>query len=118
MKFLLVALALIAVVRPEHFIPVAVTGALAVGVLLGLARLLHGEPLFDDGGSAAAKVLLVVMTAIAVIRPEHFITVVAIGAAVLALLLVVRQAVRAVRGDGESRLATNGPDAEGKAPGD
>jgi len=116
MKFLLAALALIAVVRPEHFIPVAVTGALAVGILLALARLLHGQPLFDDGGSAAAKVLLAVVTAIAVIRPEHFVPVVAVGAAIVALVLVVRAAVKARRGSGDSRLATDGPDAQGNLP--
>lgn len=114
MKFLLAALALIAVVRPEHLIPVAVTGALAVGVLIALARLLHGDPLFDDGGTAAAKVLLVVMTVIAMVRPEHFITVAAVGAATVALFLVVRATVRALRRDGDSRLATDGPVAEGK----
>jgi|PlaIllAssembly_1097288.scaffolds.fasta_scaffold60570_1 hypothetical protein len=118
MKFLLAALALIAIVRPEHFIPVAVTGALAAGILLALARLLHGQPLFDDGGAAAAKVLLAMMTAIAVIRPEHFITVVAVGAAIVALALVVRAALRALRGHDDSRFATDGPNAPGNPPRD
>lgn len=116
MKFLLAALALIAIVRPEHFIPVAVTGAIAFGILVALARLLHGEPLFADGGATAAKVLLAVVTTIAVIRPEHFITVVTIGAATIALLLVARAAVRLLRHDRGSSLATGGPDTDRVVP--
>jgi hypothetical protein len=107
MKFFLAALALIAIVRPEHFIPVALTGAIAIGALLALARILHGEPLFADGGQTAAKVLLVVMTAIAVVRPEHFIPAVVVATVVLALAAVVRAAACAYRGHHGADLAAD-----------
>jgi hypothetical protein len=108
MKFFLAALALIAIVRPEHFIPVALTGAIAIGALLALARILHGEPLFADGGQTAAKVLLVVMTAIAVVRPEHLLPVVVVAAVVMALYFVGRAAMRAFRSGHNADLATDG----------
>jgi hypothetical protein len=107
MKFFLAALALIAIVRPEHFIPVALTGAIAIGALLALARIVHGEPLFADGGQTAAKILLVAMTAIAVVRPEHFIPVVVVAAILVALAAVVRAAARAYRGDHGADLAAD-----------
>jgi hypothetical protein len=107
MKFFLAALALIAIVRPEHFIPVALTGAIAIGALLALARILHGEPLFADGGQAAAKFLLVAMTAIAVVRPEHLIPAVVVAAMAVALAAVVRAAARAYRSGHGADLAAD-----------
>ena len=96
MKLVLLALALIAVVRPEHFVPVALLAAVVLGLLFLIDRGYDG---FRALVQAAVKALLLAMTLIAIVRPEHFIPIVAAGAAAASLLALAVLTLRLWRAD-------------------
>jgi hypothetical protein len=111
MKLVLLALALIAVVRPEHFVPVALLAAVVLGLLFLIDRGYDG---FRALVEAAVKALLVAMTLIAVVRPEYFVPVVAGGAVAASMLALAVLSLRLWRAD--ARGARSSAPAEGSPP--
>jgi len=111
MKLVLLALALIAVVRPEHFVPVALPAAIVLGALFLIDRGYEG---FRGLVQSAVKGLLIAMTLIAIVRPEHLLPVVAALAAAASLLALAALTLRLWRAD--ERTVRRSEPAEGSRP--
>ena len=102
MKVLLAILSLMAIVRPEHFVPVVLTGAVVLGLLILIGKAFKR---FEDGAQTAAKILLAALAVVAIVRPEHFVPVVLAGAVAVGLLVLIGLSVRLFKGAGRFRPA-------------
>lgn len=105
MKVLLVVMALMAVVPPEHLAPVVLTGAVALGLMVLIGSSIMRSTHFKEASVSAMKALLAAMAVVAVVRPEHLLSVALAIALTVGVVVVLHTLITAFKG-GDSPVLT------------